>query len=238
MLFTVVTLFPEMFPWPLGQSLLGRNTGKLWDLRTVNIRDFSQNKHNKVDDTPYGGGAGMVMRPDVVHRAMLHALSFYNNHPKVIFMTPRGKIFNDATARSIASHNKDGAIILCGRYEGIDQRVIDLWVKEYGMEEISVGDYILFGGEIPAMIVIEACARFIDGMLGNPDSSEDESFSSGLLEHSHYTKPANWNNLDVPQILMSGNHEAIRKWRYEESLAITKSRRIDLYEQFLKQSKK
>lgn len=228
MLFTVVTIFPEMFPGPLSHSLLGKSLGTLWDLKSVNIRDFANNKHNKVDDTPYGGGAGMVMMPDVVHSALLKALSFYEKHPRIVFMTPRGKLFTNQIARDLVKSETEGVIILCGRYEGIDQRVIDYWKTNHKMEEISIGDYVLFGGEIPAMVIMDTCMRFIPGIMGNSESTEDESFSNGLLEYSQYTKPSIWNEIKVPDVLLSGNHAEIEKWRKSDSLEVTKTNRPDL----------
>lgn len=233
MLITVVTLFPEMFPGPLSYSLLGKQLGSLWDLKTVNIRDFSDNIWHKVDDTPYGGGAGMVIKPNVVHDALTHALSTYNNiKPTIVYMTPRGKVFNNNVAKTIV--NNDGLIILCGRYEGIDQRVIDFWKINYNLIEISIGDYVLFGGEIPAMVLIETCLRLIPGMMHNPESIEDESFAIDLLEYPQYTKPAIWHGDSVPSVLLSGNHLEIAKWRTNQAKQITKDVRPDLWDKYLK----
>ena len=229
MLVTVLTIFPEMFPGALAYSLLGKALGKLWDLRVVNIRDFAQDRHNSVDDTPYGGGAGMVMKPDVVDGALKYALSLYNRAPEILYMTPRGKLFKHKIARQIAN-NTSGIIILCGRYEGIDQRVIEHWKKTHNMKEISIGDYVVFGGEIPAMIVIEACLRFYPGIMNNENSVLDESFANGLLEYPQYTHPAVWNNVAVPDVLLSGNHRDIDAWRLEQAKQITKSIRPDLWE--------
>ena len=236
MLITIVTIFPEMFPGPLSYSLAGKALGKSWNLKAVNIRDFAKDKHNKVDDTPYGGGAGMVMKPDVVHEAMLHALSFYDNAPEILFMSPRGSVFSNRIAQDLAQ-NKNGMIILCGRYEGIDQRVIDHWKTEHSMKEISVGDYVLFGGEIPAMIVIEASLRFLPGIMGNPESVKNESFAIDLLEYPQYTKPIDWNGYNVPSVLVSGNHAQIDAWRTDQSERITQECRPDLWEKFLKTQK-
>jgi tRNA (guanine37-N1)-methyltransferase len=227
-LVTVVTIFPNMFPGPLGASLAGRGLGKLWDLKTVNIRDFALDKHKKVDDTPYGGGVGMVIRPDVVHEALKNSLEAYVSHPMIIFMTPRGGALSDDTVRRLAGQHTDGIVILCGRYEGIDQRVIDFWKERHGMEEISVGDYILSGGEIPAMVLIDACLRHLPGVIGNPLSLEEESFSVDRLEHPHYTKPRVWNGIGVPPVLLSGDHERIASWRREESASATSLARPDL----------
>jgi tRNA (guanine37-N1)-methyltransferase len=228
-LVTVVTIFPEMFPGPLGGGLTGRALGKVWDMRTVNIRDFATDKHKKVDDTPYGGGAGMVMRPDVVHRALQHALGLYASTPRIVFMTPRGTPLSDRVIRAMSSNDKQGMIILCGRYEGIDQRVIDFWKSEYGMDEISIGDYILSGGELPAMAFIDARLRYLHGILGNPQSVAMESFSLDLLEHPHYTRPETWNGISVPSVLLSGDHAKIDSWRNERSASDTAFMRPDLH---------
>ncbi len=231
MLITLVTIFPEMFPGPLSYSLIGKSIGKLWNLKTINIRDFASDKHKKIDDTPYGGGAGMVMRPDVVHNALKHSLSFYDNSPEIIFMSPKGVVFSNQKAKDL-SKNQNGLIILCGRYEGIDQRVIDYWKTHYNLQEISIGDYILFGGEIPAMVIIESCLRFVPGIMGNMESTEDESFALDLLEYPQYTKPAVWKKYNVPSVLLSGNHEKIASWRIEQAKQITQDVRPDLWERF------
>ena len=237
MLITVVTIFPEMFPGALAFSLPGKALGKLWDLQIVIIRDFALDSHNTVDDTPYGGGAGMVMKADVVDAALTHALSIYDGapgKPEIIFMTPRGTVFSDDVAREI-SGNKNGMIILCGRYEGVDQRVVDYWKEQHGMREISIGDYVLFGGELPAMVVIDACLRFVPGIMGNATSTEDESFTAGLLEYPQYTKPAIWRERAVPDVLLSGNHGEISSWRVAQSQEITRQNRPDLWEQYVEQ---
>ncbi len=233
MLITIVTIFPEMFPGGLSYSLLGKSLGKTWDLKTVNIRDFAKDKHNTVDDTPYGGGAGMVMKPDVVHAAMNHALSLYESTPKILFMTPRGRTFSHEIAKNeIMKDNESGIIILCGRYEGIDQRVIDSWKQNHGLLEISIGDFIVFGGELPAMIVVETCLRFVKGIMNNSESTEEESFSLDLLEYPQYTKPAIWMEENVPSVLLSGNHKEIAKWRAKQSEQITRDIRPDLWEKY------
>lgn len=231
MLITIVTIFPEMFPGALAYSLAGKNLGKLWDLRTVDIREFAHDKHKKVDDTPYGGGNGMLMKPDVVHDAMKYALSFYANQPEILFMSPKGTPFSNQIANTL-SKNPNGIIILCGRYEGIDQRVIDYWKANHDLKEISIGDYILFGGEIPAMVVIDSCLRFVPGMMGNSESVNDESFAIDLLEYPQYTKPAIWEKYNVPSVLLSGNHEEIASWRIAQSKQITQERRPDLWQRF------
>ena len=232
MLITIVTIFPEFFPGVLKFGISGRGFRKLWDLSVVNIRDFAKDKHKTVDDTPYGGGAGMVMKPDVVNDALKKALSFYNEKPKIIFMTPRGKVFSQKIAQEIMQNKPEGMIILCGRYEGIDQRVIDFWKSEHGMVEISIGDYILSGGEIPAMVLIDSCLRLLPGIMHNDESIKQESFSLDLLEYPQYTKPAVWEGKNVPSVLLSGNHKEIAVWRMEKAKQITKDIRPDLWTKF------
>lgn len=218
MKFDVLTLFPEMFDC-LNQSVIGRAVEKeLVDINLVNIRDFSNNKHKKVDDTPYGGGSGMVMMPDVVYRAFQ---SVESEKTKVIYMSPQGKKLDQKKVEDLAK--QEHLIILCGHYEGIDQRVLDKIVDE----EISIGDYVLTGGEIPAMVLIDSVSRYVKGVL-NEDSIKEESFSNGLLEYPQYTRPENFEGEKVPKILLSGNHQNIDKWRKEKSLEITKKKRPDL----------
>ncbi|MDR1391305.1 MAG: tRNA (guanosine(37)-N1)-methyltransferase TrmD [Holosporales bacterium] len=231
MLITVVTIFPEMFPGPLSHSLIGKGIGRIWNLKIVDIRNFAEDKRNTVDDTPYGGGPGMVMKPDVVHEAMNHALSFYKNKPEIVFMTPRGGVFSNKMAKDF-SKNHEGMIILCGRYEGVDQRVIDYWKKKYEMKEVSIGDYVLFGGEIPAMVVVDTCLRFSSGIMNNIESTVEESFSIDLLEYPQYTKPMTWNGYDVPSVLLSGNHGKIASWKLEQSKQVTRDVRPDLWARF------
>lgn len=218
MKFDVLTLFPEMFDC-LNQSIIGRATEKeLIDINLVNIRDFSKNKHKKVDDTPYGGGSGMVMMPDVVYRAFQ---SVESEKAKVIYMSPQGKTLDQKKVEDLAK--QEHLIILCGHYEGIDQRVLDKIVDE----EISIGDYVLTGGEIPAMVLIDSVSRYVKGVL-NEDSVKEESFSNGLLEYPQYTRPEVFEGDKVPEILLSGNHQNIEKWRREKSFEITKKKRPDL----------
>lgn len=220
MKFDVLTLFPEMFS-SLEQSIIGRavENGQI-NINLINIRDFSTDKHKKVDDTPYGGGAGMVMMPDVVYRAYE---SLENNDAKVIYMSPKGKTLNQEKVEELSKENH--LIILCGHYEGIDQRVLDKIVDE----EISIGDYVLTGGEIPAMVLIDSVSRYVKGVL-KEDSIKEESFSNGLLEYPQYTRPEIFQGERVPEILLSGNHQEIDKWRKEKSLEITKKNRPDLLE--------
>ena len=219
MKFDILTLFPEMFE-TVKQSIIGRAVEKdLIDINLINIRDFSENKHKKVDDTPYGGGAGMVMMPDVVYRAYL-AIKDKEN-AKVIYLSQKGKTLNQKRVESLSKEKH--LILLCGHYEGIDQRVLDEIVDE----EISIGDYVLTGGEIPAMVLIDSVSRYIDGVLKD-ESIKEESFSNGLLEYPQYTRPEVFLDKKVPEILLSGHHENIRKWREEQSLKITKINRPDL----------
>lgn len=218
MKFDILTLFPEMFDG-LNKSIIGKAIEKeLVDINIINIRDFSKDKHKKVDDTPYGGGAGMVLRPDVVYDAYK---SIKSNNAKVIYLSPKGKTLNQEKAKSLAKENH--IILLCGHYEGIDQRVLDEIVDE----EISIGDYVLTGGEIPAMVLIDSVSRYVDGVI-TKESVEEESFSNGLLEYPQYTRPEMFLDKKVPEVLLSGHHENIRKWREEESLKITRSKRPDL----------
>ncbi|WP_168464514.1 tRNA (guanosine(37)-N1)-methyltransferase TrmD [Wolbachia endosymbiont of Ctenocephalides felis wCfeT] len=221
---TILTIFPEMFPGFLDYSLVGKALKeKIWNLEVVNIRSFAKDKHSTVDDVPYGGGAGMVMRPDVVGDAVDHALSTHKN-TKFICMTPSGMKFNHKIAEELieCSH----ITILCGRFEGIDQRIIDA----YTPYELSIGDYILSGGEPAAMVVLDACIRLLPGVVNNSDSITEESFSynGGILEYPQYTRPEQWKGYKVPEILLSGNHKKISDWRKEKSHVITKKRRSEL----------
>jgi len=218
MKFDVLTLFPQMFT-SLKQSIIGKAIEKEQiAINLINIRDFSENKHKKVDDTPYGGGAGMVMMPDVVYRAYQ---SIKKEKAKVIYMSPQGKTLNQQMVEKLSQENH--LILLCGHYEGIDQRVIDKIVDE----EISIGDYVLTGGEIPAMVLIDSVSRYVKGVL-KEDAIQEESFSNGLLEYPQYTRPEIFEGIAVPEILLSGHHEKIEKWRKEQSFAITKKKRPDL----------
>lgn len=218
MKFDVLTLFPEMFS-PLKQSILGKAEEKgLININLINIRDFSKDKHKKVDDTPYGGGAGMVIRPDVVYDAYK---SVKDDKAKIIYLSPQGKKLNQQKVEELSKHSH--LILICGHYEGIDQRVLD----ELEVEEISIGDYVLTGGELPAMVLIDSVSRYIEGVL-TKESIEEESFSNNLLEYPQYTRPEEFMGRKVPEVLLSGHHENIRKWRYEKQLEITKQKRPDL----------
>ena len=220
MKFDVLTLFPEMFQ-AIKQSILGRAEEKnLIQINLINIRDFSKDKHKKVDDTPYGGGAGMVMRADVVYDAYK---SMQNENAKVIYLTPQGKKLDQKKVEELSKEKH--LILLCGHYEGIDQRVIDKIVDE----EISIGDYVLTGGELPAMVLIDSVSRYVEGVLSE-GSTNEESFSQGLLEYPQYTRPETFEGVKVPEILLSGHHENIKKWREEKSLENTKLKRPDLLE--------
>lgn len=218
MKFDVLTLFPEMFNC-LEQSILGRAIEKnLIDINLINIRDFSKDKHKKVDDTPYGGGAGMVIKPDVVYDAYS---SIKNENAKVIYMSPQGNVLNQKKVESLSK--EEHLIILCGHYEGIDDRVI----QEIVDEEISIGDYVLTGGEIPAMVLIDSISRYVEGVINNESTSE-ESFSNELLEYPQYTRPEEFHGKKVPEVLISGHHENIRKWRRLKSLQNTYNKRPEL----------
>lgn len=220
MKFDVLTLFPEMFE-PLKHSIIERASKQnLININLINIRDFSKDKHKKVDDTPYGGGAGMVMRADVVYDAYK---SVQNENAKVIYLTPQGKKLDQKKVEELSKEKH--LILLCGHYEGIDQRVIDKIVDE----EISIGDYVLTGGELPAMVLIDSVSRYVEGVLSE-SSTNEESFSQGLLEYPQYTRPETFEGVKVPEILLSGHHENIKKWREEKSLENTKLKRPDLLE--------
>ncbi len=221
---SVLTLFPEMFPGPLGCSLAGRALDRrLWRLDAHDIRAHATDKHRTVDDTPFGGGAGMVMRPDILDAA----LSTVADDRPALYLTPRGKPLTQATVRRLASG--PGVVLLCGRYEGIDERVI----AARALEEISVGDYVLSGGEPAALVLLDACVRLLPGVMGAADSADEESFSAGLLEYPHYTRPADWQGQRVPDVLLSGHHAEVAAWRRREAERITRERRPDLWAAYL-----
>lgn len=220
----VITLFPQVFPGVLGESLTGKALQEgLWQLQTVNLRDFGEGRHKNVDDTPAGGGAGMVLRADVVAHAIKSAQSRSRHTLPIIYLSPRGKPFDQQMARSLAQG--PGAILLCGRFEGVDQRVID----HFGMQEVSIGDYVLTGGELAGQVLIDATVRLIPRVLGNQASVEAESFTHGLLEHPQYTKPAVWEGREIPEVLLSGHHANIASWRQDMAERLTKERRPDLW---------
>lgn len=223
----VLTLFPEMFGPVIGGSILGRAAEKgIIDVRLTDIRDFSNDKHNKADDYPFGGGGGMVMMPDPIFGAME---SVGAADRKVIYMSPRGKILDAEKIRELSE--MDGFVILCGHYEGVDQRVLDYW----DAEEVSIGDYVLTGGELPAMVLIDSVARLLPDVLGNENSALEESVYSGLLEHPQYTKPREYRGIRVPEVLLNGNHKLIDLWKFRQALLLTKERRPDMFRDFIGQ---
>ena len=222
---TVLTVFPEMFPGPLGLSLAGRGLERgLWAMDVLDIRDFARDKHRSVDDEPFGGGPGMVMRAEVVDAALA---AVAERPGPVVYLTPRGRLLDQARVRKLADER--GITLLCGRYEGVDQRVLEA----RAVEEVSVGDYVLSGGEPAAMVLIDAVVRLLPGIMGNEESPAQESFESGLLEHPHYTRPAEWQGRRVPEVLTSGHHEEIRRWRLREAERTTRERRPDLWARYL-----
>ena len=225
----ILTIFPELFPGPLGVSVLGRGLKKkLWSLDVLNIRDFAIDKHKSVDDSPIGGGAGMIFKPDVLGLAIETAQKkLGDTKSKIIYLSPRGKLFSQKLAKELS--DSKNIILICGRFEGIDQRVINY----YGVEELSIGNYILSGGETAAFAVIDACVRLLPGVLGKDISNEEESFGLGtdyenLVEYDQYTKPAIWKGLKVPDILLSGNHKEIKNWRLDNAKDLTSRNRPDL----------
>ena len=221
----ILTLFPEMFPGPLRLSLAGKALADgRWALSVADIRDFTTDKHRSVDDTPAGGGAGMVMRADIAARAIDAAREAMPAAAPTIYLSPRGAPLTQARARELAAG--PGAILLCGRFEGVDERVLEA----RGIEEISIGDYVLSGGELAAMVLIDACVRLIPGVAGNEVSLDEESFAAGLLEYPHYTRPRDWEGRAIPEILLSGDHEKIARWRREQAEKLTQERRPDLWE--------
>lgn len=226
--FHILTLFPEMIEQGLNTSILGRAKEKgLVDFEAINIRDYSASKHKKVDDYPYGGGAGMLMQAQPIYDAY-QAISSKKQKSRVIYLTPQGKTFNQLMAEEFAKEND--LTFLCGHYEGVDERVLEEIVTDY----VSIGDYVLTGGELPAMVMIDSIARLVPGVLNNEDSASDESFQNNLLEYPQYSRPEVWNEKSVPPVLLSGHHANIEKWRMEQSILRTKERRPDLYEKHLR----
>jgi tRNA (guanine37-N1)-methyltransferase len=224
----ILTLFPEMFVAITQSSILGKAAENgLLDITLTNIRDFTLDKHKRVDDYPFGGGYGMVLTTEPVFRA-LENIDAQNK--KCIYMSPRGKVLDYPKVKQLAE--EEDLVILCGHYEGVDERILQYW----GMEEISIGDYILTGGELPAMVLIDAVARMIPDVIGGDNSAHEESIYSGLLEYPQYTKPREYKNMQVPEVLVSGNHELIHLWKFEQSLILTKEKRPDLFELFLRES--
>jgi tRNA (guanine37-N1)-methyltransferase len=227
---SVLTIFPEIFPGPLGASLSGKAlAGGLWSLEIVDIRNFAADKHRSVDDTPAGGGPGMVMKPDALARAIDTVAT--DTRPRLI-LSPRGTPLTQARVEALA--RGPGAILVCGRFEGIDERVI----AGRGLEEVSIGDYVLSGGEIAAMTLIDACVRLLPGVMGAPRSAADESFAEGLLEYPHYTRPQLWEGRPIPEVLISGDHAKIAAWRRAEAERLTRERRPDLWTAFLQHLRK
>lgn len=231
---TVLTLFPEMFPGPLGFSLSGRAREKgLWALETVDIRAFARDKHRSVDDAPAGGGSGMVLRPDVLAASLDATLERDRQaglERPVIYLSPRGRRIDQSFVRALAE--KPGAVLLCGRYEGVDERLLEA----RPIEEVSLGDFVLSGGEPAALALLDAVVRLLPGVLGDPESLNEESFESGLLEYPHYTRPAIWEGRPVPEVLLSGDHAKVRDWRLEQARRLTRERRPDLWERYVTQS--
>jgi len=226
---TILTLFPDMFPGPLGLSLAGRalREGR-WGIEALDIRSFATDRHRTVDDTPFGGGAGMVMRPDVLDVAC-EAATRKNPGAPLVYLTPRGRLLDQALVRDIAAG--PGVVMLCGRYEGVDQRLIEA----RGMLEISAGDFVLSGGEPAALLLLDACVRLLPGVMGAAASADEESHGAeGLLEYPHYTRPAEWQGRAVPEILLSGHHAEVARWRRAQAEAATRTRRPDLWERFLR----
>ena len=220
----LLTLFPEMFV-PVKTSILGRaEENGIIEIRLTDIREFSNNKHKKTDDYPFGGGGGMVMMPDPIFGALEHIGA---KGKKLVYMSPRGKVLDADKVRELSQ--LDDLVILCGHYEGVDQRVLDYW----DAEEISIGDYVLTGGELPAMVLIDSVARLLPGVLGNENSATEESIYSGLLEHPQYTQPREYAGMEVPEVLYSGNHKLIDEWKFRQALIITKTRRPEMFERYI-----
>ena len=218
----ILTLYPDIYPGYLGYSLLGKALEKkIWELNIYNLRDFGEGKHKSVDDKPFGGGAGMIIKPDILGDAIEETLIKNHDQQKLVYLSPKGKPFKQVDAEKFSQSN--GVSILCGHFEGIDQRVIDI----YEVEEISMGDYVLTGGEVASFAFLDAIIRLLPGVLGNEISIKDESFSDNLLEYPQYTKPRDWNGICVPEVLTSGNHNEIKNWRDKQRIEITKSRKLD-----------
>jgi len=222
----VFTLYPEFFPGPLGKGLYGKALAeKIWKLETVNIRDYATDKHKTVDDTTYGGGSGMLIKPNVLANSLDKNI---NSKERIIYLSPRGKLFNQKLAKELS---KEGTInLICGHFEGVDQRVIE----SRNIEEVSIGDFVLSGGESAAFVMLDAIIRLLSGVLGNETSVEEESFENGLLEYPQFTKPQIWEEKTVPDVLLSGDHAKIKDWRLSQSEAITRDRRPDLWQKYKK----
>ena len=224
----VFTLYPDFFPGPLDKGLYGKAMEKkIWDLKTVDIREYALDKHKTVDDTPYGGGSGMLLKPDIVAKSLDANIK---NGEKIFYLSPRGKVFNQNMAKEISKENKVN--LICGHFEGIDQRVLD----NRKIEEISIGDFVLSGGESASYVFLDAILRLIPGVIGNEESKNEESFENGLLEYPQYTKPQIWEEKSVPNVLLSGDHAKIKDWRLTQSKAITRHRRPDLWQKYNKKN--
>ena len=222
----IFTLYPEFFPGPLGKGLYGKALAeKIWKLETVNIRDYATDKHKTVDDTTYGGGSGMLIKPDVLANSLDKNI---NSKEKIIYLSPRGKLFNQKLAKELSKEKTVN--LICGHFEGVDQRVIE----SRNIEEVSIGDFVLSGGESAAFVMLDAIIRLLPGVLGNETSAEEESFENGLLEYPQYTKPQIWEEKTVPDVLLSGDHAKIKDWRLSQSEAITRDRRPDLWQKYKK----
>ena len=224
----VFTLYPDCFPGPLDKGLYGKAMEKkIWDLKIVDIREYASDKRKTVDDTPYGGGSGMLLKPDVVAKSLDANIK---NGEKIFYLSPRGKVFNQNIAKEISKENKVN--LICGHFEGIDQRVLD----NREIEEISIGDFVLSGGETASYVFLDAILRLIPGVIGNEESKNEESFENGLLEYPQYTKPQIWEEKSVPNVLLSGDHAKIKDWRLTQSKAITRHRRPDLWQKYNKKN--
>lgn len=224
----IITLFPDLFPGPLGASILGRAAEKgIWSLKATQLRDFATDKHKKVDDTPAGGGPGLVLKPDILAKAIDHISPENDPRPRVL-MSARGKPFDQQMARDWAAG--PGVVIICGRFEGVDQRVID----KRNLTEVSVGDFVLCGGEVAAMTMLEATVRLLPGVMGSAESEADESFENGLLEYPQYTRPAEFEGEPIPEIVTSGDHKKVNQWRQKQSEQLTKQNRPDLWDKYKK----
>ena len=225
----ILTLFPEMFPGPLGFSIIGKALEeKNWSLKLINLQNFSKKGPKYVDDKPYGGGSGMIIKSEIIHESLKKTIKKIKNNYSLIYLTPKGKKLDQKRIKRFIK--KDNLILVCGKYEGIDQRVIDAWK----MEEISMGDYILSGGEIAAMSLIDSCVRLLPNVLGSVESLKNETFENNLLEYPQYTKPREWLGKKVPEVLLSGNHKKINEWKKKESIRITKIKRPDLLKKVAK----
>ena len=222
----IFTLYPEIFPGPLNKGLYGKAlSNKIWNLDIINIRDSAEDKHKTVDDTPFGGGSGMLIKPDVLARSIDQHV---NKNEKIFYLSPKGKLFNHKTAKSLSKEHCVN--LICGHFEGVDQRLLET----RNIEEISIGDYILSGGETAAFVIVDSILRLIPGILGNEESVHEESFENGLLEYPQYTKPQLWEEKNVPEVLLSGDHSKIKDWRLSQSEAITRHRRPDLWQKYKK----